>query len=127
MTLLPQAAEAKAYYGLARNYRALEALVAALERCEILSGDELREVRRSSPAHPPAAGLRVPRILPISSSWRGPALLVVGEQNGETYLVVAVCSCLVQRSRSAPSALAARSCLPQLLLLVLGLLLAWAP
>ncbi len=93
---LPQAAEAKAYYGLARNYRALEALVAALEHREILSGDELREVRRRSPCASThrgicaqgchvGTGLGCHNIFLFSSSWRGVALSVVdGEQGVET-------------------------------------------
>lgn len=41
---LLDAAEAKAYYGLAKNYAALEALVEALIQQETLSGEELAAV-----------------------------------------------------------------------------------
>ncbi len=115
-SFLPQAAEAKAYYGLARNYRALEALVAALEHREILSGDELREVRRRSPARPPTvataprAATRRPALgvttsSLFSSSWRGVALpMVNSEQDSETYLAELVClETILPRSWSAPS------------------------
>jgi ATP-dependent Zn protease len=41
---LLDAAEAKAYWGLAKNYSALEALVAALMERETLSGAELADI-----------------------------------------------------------------------------------
>lgn len=37
-------AEAKAYYGLARNYKSLQALVGMLEEKEVITGQQLIEV-----------------------------------------------------------------------------------
>ena len=42
MTQLIEGAEAKAYYGLAVNYKALQALVQRLLARETLSGEEVR-------------------------------------------------------------------------------------
>ena len=49
---LLDAAEAKAYWGLAKNYGALEALVAALIEQETLSGAELADVIEKVRTHP---------------------------------------------------------------------------
>lgn len=48
-----EAAEAKAYYGLASNYRALEALVNTLLTRDNLTGEEVRQVLEEAGEWPP--------------------------------------------------------------------------
>lgn len=92
---LVEAAEAKAYYGLASNYRALEALVNTLLTRDNLTGEEVRQVLEEAGEWPQLCPRRVLLSVAVcfvlrfsATNGRGEEVRQVMEAAGESHLAL---------------------------------------